>query len=264
MEDLSTPLYAQNPQQRFSNRADDYAKYRPSYPAAAIDQILAGLNQTIAADIGAGTGISARLLADRGLAGGGIETVWAIEPNAAMYAVAQPHPQVKFRQGSAEHTGLEPRSVDLITCCQAFHWFEPIATLAEFHRILKPAGRLVLMWNERDETDPFTQEHNEIIRLAADRQFFDSPSRKSAVPLAESSLFINYRAYTFPFLQALARESLVGLALSASYIPKEGAAHDQMITDLQTLYERWVGRSAGDFVSLAYRTSLHLADAKAL
>jgi ubiquinone/menaquinone biosynthesis C-methylase UbiE len=170
MEDIFPLLHTQNPQQRFSNRAEDYAKYRPSYPTAAIDQILAGLDQPVAADIGAGTGISARLLADRGA-----KKVWAIEPNSAMYAVAKPHPHVEFQQGSAEQTGLASQSVDLITCCQAFHWFEPIATLAEFHRILQPAGRLALMWNERDQTDPFTQEHNEIIRVAADRQYFDSP-----------------------------------------------------------------------------------------
>lgn len=51
MEHPSIPLYAQHPQQRFSNRAKDYAEYRPSYPAAAIDQILAGLDQPIAADV---------------------------------------------------------------------------------------------------------------------------------------------------------------------------------------------------------------------
>jgi SAM-dependent methyltransferase len=257
MEDTSPLLHTQNPQQRFSNRAEDYAKYRPSYPTAAIDQILAGLDQPVAADIGAGTGISARLLADRGA-----EIVWAIEPNAAMYEAAQPHPHVEFREGLAEQTGLVSQSVDLITCCQAFHWFEPIVTLGEFHRILKPAGRLALMWNERDQTDPFTQEHNEIIRIAADSQFFDSPSRKDAAPLAESPLFMNYRVHTFPFIQSLNLESLIGLALSSSYIPKEGAAHDQMIADLRTLYERWVGRAAGDFVPLAYCTNLYLADAK--
>jgi len=255
MEDTPLPLHTQNPQQRFSNRANDYAKYRPSYPETAIDQILAGLGQPIAADIGAGTGISARLLADRGAM-----KVWAIEPNAAMYAAAQPHSFVEFQQGSAEQTGLAPQSVDLVTCCQAFHWFEPIATLAEFHRILKSAGRLALMWNERDQSDLFTQEHNEIIRVAADRQFFDSPNRKSAASLAESSLFTNYRVHTFTYIQPLNLESLIGLALSASYIPKEGAAHDQMIADFRALYERWVGRSAGDFVQLAYRTNLYLAD----
>lgn len=80
-----------NPQSRFSDRAQDYAKYRPSYPSEAIDCILAGLETSgIAADIGAGTGISSRLLADRGV------KVIAIEPNAAMKQAAESHPLVEF------------------------------------------------------------------------------------------------------------------------------------------------------------------------
>jgi SAM-dependent methyltransferase len=253
MDETLLPLHAQNPQQRFSNRAEDYAKYRPSYPAAAIDQILSGLEQPTVADVGAGTGISARLLAERSV------KVWAIEPNAAMVAAAQPHPLVEFRQGTAEQTGLDSRSVDVITCCQAFHWFEPSATLSEFQRILNPGGRLALMWNERDETDEFTCEHNEIIRQAADRQFFDSPDRKSAAPLEESSLFKDFRVYSFPYSRPLNLEGIIGLALSSSYIPKEGEAHDQMMGEFRSLYQRWAGRL--DSVSLVYRTNLYLAEA---
>jgi SAM-dependent methyltransferase len=252
MEETPLPLYAQNPQQRFSNRANDYAKYRPSYPAAAIDQILSGLESPTAADVGAGTGISARLLAERGV------KVWAIEPNAAMYAAAQSHPLVEFRQGTAEQTGLDSRSVDVITCCQAFHWFEPIATLSEFHRILKPGGRLALMWNERDETDEFTREQNEIIRRAADHRFFDSPERKSATPLAESALFTDFGVYSFPYRHLLNLEGMIGLALSSSYIPKSGEGYDQMIREFRLLYQRW---ARSDSVPLVYRTNLYVAEA---
>ena len=113
-------LHQLNPQSRFSDRAEDYAKYRPSYPTAAIDCILQEFKEKsplIAADIGAGTGISSRLLADRGV------RVIAIEPNAAMRQVAEAHPLVEFRHGSAEATKLPDKSVDLVTCFQAFHWF---------------------------------------------------------------------------------------------------------------------------------------------
>ncbi|MGL4879532.1 MAG: class I SAM-dependent methyltransferase, partial [Waterburya sp.] len=133
-------LHNLNPQDRFTSRADDYAKYRPSYPTAMIDCIVAeldNLSQLVAADIGAGTGISARLLADRGI------KVIAIEPNEAMRQAAQVHPLVEFRHGSAEDTKLPDASVDLVTCFQAFHWFNPEPTLKEFTRILKPQGRLV-------------------------------------------------------------------------------------------------------------------------
>ena len=94
---MSDNLYQMNPQQRFSDRAEDYAKYRPSYPSEAIDSILEGLEapeRLIAADIGAGTGISSRLFAARGV------KVIAIEPNAAMREAEITHPLVEFRQTS--------------------------------------------------------------------------------------------------------------------------------------------------------------------
>jgi ubiquinone/menaquinone biosynthesis C-methylase UbiE len=116
----SGPLYTLNPLGRFSDRATDYVKYRPSYPAAAIDMIVAGLGEAaVVADIGAGTGISSRLLADHGL------RVLAIEPNAAMRTAAESHPLVDFCDGKAEDTQLAADSIDLVTCFQAFHWFDP-------------------------------------------------------------------------------------------------------------------------------------------
>lgn len=251
------PLYAQNPLERFSNRAADYAKYRPTYPAAAIDYLLAGLpqpDQLAVADVGAGTGISARLLADRGA------QVWAIEPNAAMREAAEPHPRVEVLAGTAEQTGLPDRSVDLVLCAQSFHWFEPIAALSEFQRILHPAGRVALMWNDRDQTDELTRDYSAIIDRAADRQVFDRSDRKSSDALAESRLFTHYRAHSFAHVQPLSPTQLMGLALSASYIPKQGAAYDRLLIDLQQLCDRWTVRSNDGLVYLAYQTHVYLAE----
>ena len=154
MTDDNLALHQMNPQSRFTNRAKDYAKYRPSYPGALIDCIVEGLDidRLIAADIGAGTGISSRLLADRGI------KVIAIEPNAAMRGVAKVHPLVEFRDGSAENSKLPNASVDLVTCFQAFHWFNPEPTLKEFARILKPQGRLAAVWHNCDREDRFTSD----------------------------------------------------------------------------------------------------------
>jgi ubiquinone/menaquinone biosynthesis C-methylase UbiE len=155
MADLEeTPPYTWNPLSRFCDLASDYAKYRPSYPAAAIDFILEGIDTQlpiVVADVGAGTGISSRLLAERGV------RVIAIEPNADMRQAAAPHPLVEFRQATAEATSLSDASVDLVTCFQSFHWFNPEPTLLEFHRILKPSGRLAAVWNEWDKNDDFTE-----------------------------------------------------------------------------------------------------------
>ena len=163
MEEISA-LHQMNPQSRFSSRAEDYAKYRPSYPDAVIDRITAELDsvsQSVAADVGAGTGISSRLLADRGM------KVIAIEPNTAMRKAAQEHSLVEFHDGSAEDTKLPDNSVDLVTCFQAFHWFNPQPTLEEFARILKSQGKLAAVWNNRDRHDEFTSEYSNLTKKAS-------------------------------------------------------------------------------------------------
>ncbi|MEO8502153.1 MAG: class I SAM-dependent methyltransferase, partial [Vicinamibacteria bacterium] len=164
---MSTPRFKLSPTTRFADRASDYAQFRPSYPSAAIDAALSGLESErglLAADIGAGTGISSRLLADRGL------RVFAVEPNAAMRESAETHAGVTFVDGTAEATRLGTASVDLVICAQAFHWFKPVESLAEFQRILRPRGRLVFFVNERDNEDAAMRAYNAAIKAAAERE----------------------------------------------------------------------------------------------
>ncbi|MBF2073975.1 MAG: class I SAM-dependent methyltransferase [Synechococcales cyanobacterium C42_A2020_086] len=250
------PLHTQNPLGRFSDRADDYAKYRPSYPPAAVDCVLEGLappETLIAADIGAGTGISSRLLAERGV------TVRAIEPNAAMRAAALPHPQIEFLPGTAEQTGLAEGSMDLVICCQSFHWFNPLLALPEFHRILKPGGRVAVMWNNRDLDDEFTRRYSTLVEAASDRSVLDHDDRKSAHPLGDSPLFTGYRQFSFTHSQTLTPVGLLGLALSASYVPKSGTACEQLRADLQCLCDEWSLHAST--IALVYRTNVFLAEA---
>ncbi|MBD5635763.1 MAG: class I SAM-dependent methyltransferase, partial [Candidatus Eremiobacteraeota bacterium] len=129
---------------RFFGLAERYDRFRPDYPPAAIEAILAGLpSGAVVADIGAGTGISTRALSAAGA------RAIAIEPNDEMRAFACAS-GVDARAGSAENTGLATGSVDVVGCFQAFHWFANAAPLAEFVRILRPGGRLAIVWNERD------------------------------------------------------------------------------------------------------------------
>lgn len=246
------PLHTLNPLERFSNRAADYANYRPSYPDEAIAAILADLGEPTAitlADIGAGTGISARLFGDRGV------QVLAIEPNAAMRESAEPHPAVKSVEGTAEATNLPSHSVDLVTCCQSFHWFKADAALSEFHRILKPGGRVALVWNDRDLEDPVTHTYSEILHQVSDPRFFERRDRKSADALEASSLFTRYRALTFRHHHPLTLEGLLGLAQSSSYVSKEPAAIATLTEQLQNL------ASATTTVTLTYKTLVYLAEA---
>ncbi len=250
----AAPLHAMNPLNRFSDHAADYAKYRPSYPDEALDIILEGLDnpsQLVAADIGAGTGISSRLLAERGV------RVLAIEPNAAMREAGEPHLLVEFREGSAEATNLPDASVDLVTCFQAFHWFNPEPTLLEFHRILKPSGRLAVVWNDRDKEDELTQGYTRLVKIASNNH--PAESRLVSVdPLLESSLFPDVRRHTFTYRQELDLEGLIGRAMSVSYLPREGETQQQLISGLKELHNRHCNENG--FVYMTYRTSVYLAN----
>ncbi|MDV2996473.1 MAG: putative methyltransferase [Chroococcidiopsis sp. SAG 2025] len=251
----TTPLYAMNPVDRFSDRVGDYVKYRPSYPQAAIERVLEGLSpsQTIAADIGAGTGIAARLLAEKGV------RVIAIEPNVPMRQAAAPHALVEFRDGTAETTGLADAAVDLVTCFQSFHWFDPEPTLLEFRRILTEEGRLAVVWNERDRHDEFTAEYTHLIKVASG--YHPAEQRRMAIePLLRSSLFADVQQYRFAYQQPLDFDGVVGRAMSTSYIPRTGAAYERLIADLRQLYAK--NCNDNGFVTLVYTTSVFLTQTR--
>src|SRR4051812_35209407 len=111
--------------ERFSNRVANYVKYRPGYPPEILEIFRDEMNLTgdsVVADIGSGTGISARVFLENG------NPVFGVEPNAAMRAAAKEFlksfPQFESVEGTAEATNLPDRSVDLVIAAQAFHWFD--------------------------------------------------------------------------------------------------------------------------------------------
>lgn len=249
------PLHEMNPLGRFSDRADDYVKYRPSYPAAAIDKILEGLGETsqlTTADIGAGTGIASRLLAERGL------RVLAIEPNAEMRQAAELHPLIEFRSGCSEQTDLPESSIDLVTCFQSFHWFNPVLTLPELRRILKPGGRLAVVWNLRDRSDPATLGYTQIVKTGSQHHPAEKRAR-SIDPLLASSDFTDVRYNDFANNQDVDLAGLIGRAKSASYIPQSGPLWEKIISELTELYETHCGDRG--VISLVYKTRVYLASA---
>src|SRR5688572_21518475 len=137
------------PTTRFTGRADDYVRARPTYPDTLVDVLEAGLGLTpraVLADVGAGTGLSAEPFLRRGY------SVFCVEPNAEMRAAAERqltrHAGFRSVAGSAEATGLDAHSVDGVVVAQAFHWFEADAAKAEFTRILRD-GCVALLWNTR-------------------------------------------------------------------------------------------------------------------
>ncbi|MHC4548386.1 MAG: class I SAM-dependent methyltransferase [Planctomycetota bacterium] len=249
-------LHARDPIGRFSGRADAYAAWRPGYPEEAIDVMLMGLGEPstlVAGDVGAGTGISSRALASRGV------RVWAVEPNEEMRAAADKMVvgHVEWVDATAEATGLPDASCDLVLCAQAFQWFDRDAALLEFHRILQPAGRIALIWNTRDTADPLMIEYERLVEAIPD----NPGSRARAcirAPLADTRLFAHPRRLEFGHQQRLTLEGLLGRAMSVSYFPRSGPGHDKLVAALRALHER-----ACDYegkVAFRYRTVLWLAE----
>lgn len=254
MSDAHLPLHAMDPLGRFTNRAADYAQFRPDYPGAAFDAMLAGLGEPhalLAADVGAGTGISARQLASAG------PRVVAIEPNAAMRAAATPHPRVSWQDGTAESTGLPDGAVDLVLCAQAFHWFRQPEVIAEFQRVLRPGGRLALMWNNRDPADPLTHGYIAAIHAVGGEHPAETRAFDPGV-IDRDGRFTPARLVTIPHAQRLTLEGLIGRATSASYVPREGPALEELRARLTELFARH--RDAADTAAMRYVTNLYLAD----
>ena len=220
---------------RFTERADAYAAGRPSYPPAAIDVLLEGLGDpadVVVADLGAGTGISARLLAERGA------QVFAIEPNDAMRAAAEPHPRVEWVAASAEHTGLDEASADLVTAFQAFHWFDARAALDEIVRILRPGGRAAVIYNERDERDPFTAAYGEIVRTYQT----DETERGRADGLETFAAFEAWKEKRRTEVRnehEIDLDGLLARARSTSYLPHEGPAAEALERAVRDLAQRF-------------------------
>jgi len=135
----------------FTGLAGDYAKFRPGYAPQVATAILSYVGRDVAsidaADIGAGTGIWTRVLADRGL-----HSVVAVEPNDDMRErgiETSRGAEIVWHKGSAEATGLQDGSADLVCMASSFHWTDFDQACGEFHRILRPGGVFGALWNPR-------------------------------------------------------------------------------------------------------------------
>jgi len=145
----------------FSTQAGTYTQGRPDYPQEISNWLTDTLGidgQSVVADLGAGTGKFSRLLVPLA------QEVIGIEPVQAMrLEFAQTLPGVRVLEGTAQDIPLADGTVDAVLCAQAFHWFANSAALAQIHRVLKPGGRLGLVWNVRDESVDWVAEITRII-----------------------------------------------------------------------------------------------------
>lgn len=204
--------------QRFSYRVKNYANYRPGYPYEIIPLLrekISLTHESIIADIGSGTGKSAEpFLYNK-------NKIYAVEPNDEMRWEAErefgEQPNFISIPGTAEATELLSGSVDIIIAAQAFHWFNPVESRKEFTRILKRNGWVVLIWNERDNNQPFLKEYdNFLINNSVDYQEVNHRNVDESIL---NNFFGNdaYQTEKLSYYQAFNFNGLKGRYLSCSY-----------------------------------------------
>lgn len=247
---------------RFSDRVENYTKYRPGYPPQVLELLKTecGLSpDSLIADIGSGTGISTRLFLDHH------NTVYGVEPNAEMRAAAEAflkdYPQFHSIDATAEQTHLPADIIDFIIAGQAFHWFQPDRTKQEFQRILKPQGWVVLIWNERlVDTTPFLIAYEKmLLEFATDYQQINHTN----ITLAELEQFFNphpIEHLTLPNHQIFDFPALKGRLLSSSYCPNLGeAGYEEIMKCLQEIFEE--NQTEGK-IMFEYKTTLYFGHVK--
>lgn len=234
---------------RFSDRVEDYVRYRPDYPQALVGWLhsLGVTPDWTVADIGAGTGISSRLFLDSG------HRVTAVEPNAAMRAAAVQwlggEGRFHAMDGTAEATGLTGGSVDLVTVAQAFHWFDLDKVKREFARILSPRGLAVVFWNTRRlKGTPFLEGYERLLHEYG-IDYVSVAERYADDDTMARWYGQGYRGMaSFPHGQKLDYDALLGRTMSSSYMPKAGHPnHEPLLFALRSLFNATQDEGTVDF-----------------
>ncbi|HZX68931.1 MAG TPA: class I SAM-dependent methyltransferase [Candidatus Elarobacter sp.] len=216
---------------RFAGRALDYDRYRPRYAGAAINAILDGFSAPVVADVGSGTGIASRALRDAGA------RVIAVEPNAEMRALIVAGPGLDVRAGSAERTGLDDAAVDIVTVFQAFHWFDARRALDEFARILKPGGRLAIVYPGPLLDDMPSAAWQDLVSRHGEAALVQSLTTvPSMTRIQEDARFRDFRRLVFETDQKLDRVGLQGRVRGLSHVPLGGPECDAALANADRLF----------------------------
>lgn len=247
---------ASNATSRFSDRVENYIRYRPGYPAEAIEALKTecGLGSAhVIADVASGTGIWTRMLLANG------NQVFAIEPNLDMRLAGErllaEFPRFTSVDGQAEATTLGDASVDFVTSAQAAHWFDRVPARREFARILKPDGWLVLLWNEREiDSTPFLRDYEQLL-LTYGTDYEDVRHERTTDAVNEFFDPEPFQSRVFAMRQEVDYEGLEGRLLSSSYAPgPEHPKHEPMLEELRRIFDRHVEK---DRVSFDYKTRVY-------
>ena len=235
----------------FGSQAAAYERARPGYPPEAVDAALPPGARAVV-DLGAGTGKLTRSLIARGL------DVVAVEPDPGMRArLAAAVPGARLLAGTAEALPLPDASIDAVLVAQAWHWVDPVRAVPEIARVLRPGGRLALLWNIRDERVPWVGALSRLLRRTA-----PAPTDTAMDQPVLGPPFGAPQRHDVAWTHRLGRDGVLDLVTSRSYVialPEGGrAAVVDQVRDLLDDHPDLAGR---DVVDLAYLCTTWWADA---
>jgi len=247
-----------DPTRRFSSRVENYVKYRPRYPQAVVPLLERECGLTtgwVIADLGSGTGILSELFLANG------NRVFGVEPNADMREAGQRllsrYPHFASVDGRAEATTLPGASVDLVAVGQAFHWFDRPSARAEFARILKPVGWVVLIWNRRrKDATPFARAYDRLLRCwSPDYEKVDLENLTDEM-IADFFKPGRFKLTALGNRQVFDNRGLEGRLMSSSYAPEPGHPDcAPMLAELRAIFN---AHSINGTVTFDYDTAVYV------
>ncbi len=254
-------VMTKSPTARFSDRVENYVRYRPGYPPEVLDLLRAecGLQPShIVADIASGTGVFTRLLLENG------NSVFAVEPNAEMREMGlqqlESYDRFVSIAGTAEETTLRSASVDFVTAAQAAHWFDLPRARAEFARILTPQGWCVLIWNERrTASTSFLRDYEQLL-LTYGTDYKEVRHERTTATIHEFFSPTPYQERVFSLFQKFDYEGTAGRLLSSSYAPLEGhPSHAPMMQELRRIFRAHAvdGKAVFEYDTRVYYAQLN-------
>jgi SAM-dependent methyltransferase len=252
---------ASNATSRFSDRVENYVRFRPGYPPEVIYALKSECGLApghVVGDIASGTGIWTRMLLENG------NRVFGVEPNAEMREAGErllaAFPKFGFPSfisvpGTAEATMLADQSVDCVTAAQAAHWFDRERTRREFVRILKPGGLLVLLWNERlTDSTKFLREYEQML-LTYGTDYEEVRHERTTDAVNEFFDPAPFQERAFEMRQEFDFAGVEGRLLSSSYAPgPEHPQHAPMLRELRRIFDACAveGRAAFEYKTRMY------------
>ncbi|MBV8950478.1 MAG: methyltransferase domain-containing protein [Actinobacteria bacterium] len=243
----------------FGNEADAYERARPTYPPDAVAWLVDALGiapgRTVA-DLAAGTGKLTRLLVPSAA------RIVALEPLPAMYEVLRRRePNVAVVATTAETIGLRAASLDAITVAQAFHWFDAARALREFHRVLRPGGRVGLVWNARDRSVSWVDALWSVMDRVEKRAPWRDHDEWRESAFVDNEWFGPLHEATFRHEQRLTIDGVVDRFRSVSHVAAMApAARDKVLDEIRSLLATDPATRGRAEVAIPYRVDCYWAE----